>query len=112
MDVSGTNLTMIQGDSESLTVTRKDQKGNIIPFEEGDTVFMTVKSDPAQAEFIFQKAVTSFQEGRAIIEIQPEDTQNIKLQAYQYDIQLTTAAGRVTTLVKPSRLTIKMGITW
>ena len=112
MEVTGTNLAMIQGDSESLTITRKNREGNMIPFEEGDRVFMTVKSDPTQAEFIFQKVVTSFQEGRAIIEIQPEDTQNIEPQAYQYDIQLTTAAGRVTTLVKPSRLTIRMGITW
>lgn len=111
MDVSGTNLTMIQGDSESLTISRKDANGVILPFLEGDIVHLTVKTAPTDVEHVFQKEVTSFVDGKAIIEIDPIDTNGIAVQSYFYDIQLTTAAGKVTTLVKPSKLTLKMGIT-
>lgn len=111
MDVNGTNLTMIQGDSESLTIGRKDASGNLLPFAEGDTVYFTVKESPLVVEKVFQKAITTFVDGKAIIEIEPEDTKTIAIQSYFYDIQLNTAAGKVTTLVKPSKLTIKVGIT-
>jgi len=111
MDISGTNLTMIQGDSETLIVTRKGTDGLIVVFNDGDTIHFTVKTELLTDEIVLQKIVTAFPEGKAYIELEPEDTGSIIPQRYFYDIQLTTASGRVLTLVKPSKRTLKVGVT-
>lgn len=91
------NIKMTRGDSESITVTCEER-----PFTEGDMITMTVKETEYDKEFLFQKNVTEFEDGKAVIEITPEDTKNLSFAAYVYDIQLTGADGTVTTIIKPA----------
>lgn len=111
MEINGTNLSMTRGDSKTITVSCKDQNGNKIILDTGDTVYFTVKRNPMVSEILIQKIITIFNEGDAIIEIEPEDTENLSFGGYQYDIQWVSSAGRVTTIVKPSNFLIEPEIT-
>lgn len=106
MTITGTNISMTRGDSESITVTCSE------PFAAGDTVYMTVRED-AESDIQFQKIVTEFGEkGEAVIPIEHADTEGMDFGDYVYDIQLTRADGRVRTLIKPSRFTLTEEITY
>ena len=106
MTITGTNISMTRGDTESITVRCSDR------FLLGDTVYMTVRED-AESPIRFQKAVADFNSnGEAVIRIEHGDTEGMDFGDYAYDIQVTRADGTVTTLVKPSRFTLTEEITY
>ncbi|MBQ7737039.1 MAG: hypothetical protein IJT62_04315 [Oscillospiraceae bacterium] len=106
MVINGTNISMVRGDSETLTVTCSE------PFAAGDAVTLTVRED-VESPIALQKTVTVFGDyGEAVIEIQHEDTEGLDFGNYVYDIQLTRADGTVTTLVKVSRFTLEEEVTY
>ena len=106
MKLTGTNISMIRGDTETLTVRCSE------PFVTGDTVYMTVRED-AESPVQFQERVTSFgPEGEAEIVIAHADTEGMAFGDYVYDVQGTRADGRVKTLVPKSRFTLEEEITY
>lgn len=106
MTIKGTNISMVRGDSETLTVTCSE------PFSARDSVTLTVRED-VESPIVFQKTVTAFgPEGEAVIDFDHEDTEGLDFGNYVYDIQLTRADGTVTTLVKVSRLTLEEEVTY
>jgi len=107
MKVTGRNISMTRGDSESLTV-RCPQ----LPFENGDAVCLTLRED-AESAIALQKVVTAFtDEGEAVIGIDPADTAPLAFGDYVYDVQLTRADGTVTTLVPIARFTLTEEVTY
>ena len=89
-------IAMTRGDSESLTVKKKNDV-----WAEGEVITFTVR-DGADGEILLQKAVSEFDdEGAAVIAINPADTQGLDFGSYVYDIQYSNAAGTVTTLIPP-----------
>jgi|CZCB01.1.fsa_nt_gi hypothetical protein len=112
MRVNGTDLAMIRGDSESITLSLKDGDA-VIPFVTGDTVYFTVKVSPIVDEIALQKIVTEFNEdGNCIIEIAPNDTKDLRFISYVYDIQLNRFDGTVTTIVPCSKFAILPEVTY
>ena len=112
MKVSGTDLSMIRGDSESIILSLK-KDGDIIPFNQGDTVYFTVKQSSGTEKIMLQKIITEFDEdGNCIIEIEPEDTKELSFRSYVYDIQLTDSNGRVTTIIPCSKFAIEAEVTY
>ena len=112
MKVNGTDLAMIRGDSESITLSLKDGAA-VIPFVTGDTVYFTVKGSPIVDEIALQKIVTEFNEdGNCIIEIAPNDTKDLEFRSYVYDIQLNRLDGTVTTIVPCSKFAILQEVTY
>ncbi len=106
MTLSGTNISMTRGDTETLTIRCS------VPFEDGDTVYMTVR-ESVEAPVAFQKIVREFgDEGEAVIVIDHEDTRDLDFGDYLYDVQVTRDSGTVTTLVKPSKFTLTEEITY
>lgn len=112
MVIKDTDITMIRGDSETIIVAVKDVNENKIELENGDTIYLTIKGHPRDEKKILQKIITIFDEGKAIIEIEPEDTKHCKFKDYFYDIQLTDKNGRVTTIIPPSKFTIESEVTY
>lgn len=112
MKVNGTDLAMIRGDSESITLSLKDGEA-VIPFVTGDTVYFTVKRSATVAEKALQKTITEFDEdGNCIIEIAPDDTKDLEFRSYVYDIQLNRFDGTVTTIVPCSKFAILQEVTY
>jgi hypothetical protein len=111
--VVGTNLSMIRGDTESITVSLSDETGNKINFELGDTLYFTIKDNVNTVNKVMQKQITDFNEdGNAVIEILPSDTKELKYKEYVYDIQLTREDGTVTTIIPPSSFVIEGEVTY
>lgn len=112
MKVDGTDLAMIRGDSESITLSLKDGEA-VVPFVTGDTVYFTVKRSAIVDEIVLQKIVTEFNEdGNCIIEIAPDDTKDLEFRSYVYDIQLNRFDGTVTTIVPCSKFTVLQEVTY
>lgn len=110
MNVTGTEISMIRGNSESITLAL-EENGTSIPFESDDTVYFTIKKRLEDTENALQKVITVFDEGSAVIEITPEDTKSLELGEYIYDIQLTRADGKITTIIPPSLFLIEGEVT-
>lgn len=111
MITNGTNLKMVRGDTESITLTCTDESGLPIPLVEGDTIYLTIKKRLRDVDKILQKIVTTFTDGNAVITIDHVDTNTIDVGMYIYDIQLTRADGTVTTIILPSEFEILGGVT-
>ena len=73
MQIIGTDIQMIRGDTESLSV-RMVEDGAQVSFEAGDTLYFTVKYNPDDTEKLLQKVITEFPGSEAVIHIAPEDT--------------------------------------
>ena len=112
MKIQGTNISMTRGDSEMIKVTVKDTLGNIIPLVTGDTIYLTVRESMLSPTKIIEKIVTEFDDGQALIIINPEDTNNLRFTSYVYDIQLTKENGSVKTIITPSNFTITGEVTY
>jgi len=112
MKVNGTDLSMIRGDTETIKVSCKNAQGVNVPFEDGDTLYFTVKSPVDREEKKIQKVITEFLDGIAYINISPADTKSMGFASYYYDIQLTREDGTVKTIIPPSKFTIKREVTY
>lgn len=112
MKVNGTDLAMIRGDSESITLSLKDGEA-VTSFVPGDTVYFTVKRSSTVDEKALQKTITEFNEdGNCIIEIAPNDTKDLEFRSYVYDIQLNRFDGTVTTIVPCSKFAVLREVTY
>ena len=103
---------MIRGDTEIIKVSCKNAQGVDVPFEDGDTLYFTVKSSVDIEEKKIQKVITEFPDGIAYIKISPADTKSMRFRSYYYDIQLTRADGTVKTITPPSKFTVKGEVTY
>ena len=112
MKIQGTNISMTRGDSEAIKVTIKDTLGNVIPLVTGDTIHFTVREYIRSTTKIIEKIITEFDDGKAFISIDPEDTKNLSYTSYVYDIQLTKADGTVKTIITPANFTITGEVTY
>lgn len=112
MIIKDTNISMIRGDTESITIGCTDTNQIAVPFVVGDTIYLTIKLDINTEVKVLQKVVTTFTDGKAIVEIEPADTHELKYGVYRYDVQLTKADGTVITLVPPSRFIIEGEVTY
>lgn len=112
MIVDGTNIEMIRGDTEFLTVSLVDTKGNKIDLVEGDTIHFTIKEYVSNNIIKLQKVVTEFIEGEAFIEIKSIDTKDWLFKNYIYDVQLTRGIDYVKTIVPVSNFKICEEVTY
>jgi hypothetical protein len=112
MTITGTNISMVRGDSESLTIRLFDDSGDQVNIVSGDTVYFTVREALGDTVTILQKVIIGFLNGEAIIEINPSDTDSLFFKTYVYDIQWTRADGQVKTIVPASNFTILAEVTY
>lgn len=100
MKITGSDIHMIRGDTESLTVTCELEDGTARPFEDGDRVTLTIAYPWGQE--VLQKTAAAFQDGAAMFALSHEDTNSLTPEWYRYDVQLTTAEGMVKTIIGPA----------
>jgi len=94
-----------QGDSYSFTVGLKDDKtGELIPFETGDILRYTVRTNYRSSDIVLQKEISVFtSDGKAEVIVLSTDTDNIEVDKYVYDIELSKNDGQVITIIPDSR---------
>lgn len=89
-----------------------DQDSEQFDFENGDTVYFTVRDALGDSQTTIQKVITGFLDGKAVIILDPSDTSNLFFKTYVYDIQWTRADGQVKTIVPASDFTILAEVTY
>ena len=107
-NVSNTNISITRGDSATLCVELKDQTRQPYELQEGDELLLTVKVDANQSEHVLQ--LPADQAGT--FTFLPESTAGLSFRTYKYDIQLTTSAGEVYTVIPVSAFTVMEEVTW
>ena len=111
MTIVGTNISMVRGDTEAMTVACTED-GVARAFVTGDTIYFTVKRSESETEKTLQKVITSFTDGKAHIDIAPADTKTLGVRTYVYDIQVTFANGTVKTLIETSTFELRKEVTY
>jgi len=115
MEIKNTDIIMIAGNTETMTVTIYNEDNIRVELKEGDIVYMSVKKNINFSLYVLQKTITAFTaEGDAVIILDPEDTSELKGE-YVYDIQLNQLVPGentlIRTLVNPSRFIVEVKIT-
>lgn len=111
MTMVGTNISMIRGDTEAMTVACTED-GVARSFVTGDTVYFTVKKSASDTEKVLQKVITTFTDGKALIDILPADTKLLSTKPYIYDIQIVFANGTKKTIINPSVFELTEEVTY
>lgn len=103
-------MSMVQGDTGPFTVGINNTK-----LEDGDIINFSVKSSLSpNTPYSIQKKVSSFNaNGKAEIIIEPDDTKDLDIGEYYYDIEWTTSSGEVNTLMPNgyASFVLKVGVT-
>lgn len=92
------DIMLTRGDSLLLTVEMFTVNREPYIPEEGDTVRFAMKRYYSDSECLVEKNIPT---DTLLLELLPTDTKSLPMGAeYVYDIQLTTAAGKVDTFLK------------
>jgi len=102
-------IQLTRGDNATLNVTiTNETSGEPYEISEKDIIEMTVRKKPCKdSDIMFHKKVV----GNQSIIINPEDTTQMPYGDYVYDIQLTTEAGNVYTVIPPRTFRITPEVT-
>ena len=111
MIVKGTKISLTRGDSAYISVSCT-ANGEPRPFVDGETVYFTVKKSIYTEEILIQKIITTFDNGEALIKLDPSDTAGLDFVDYVYDVQVNLIDGTVATIVKPSTFSVTGEVTY
>lgn len=107
--IVGLAIYLTRGDTAIIPFRLTDTCGNTYIPSDKDVIEFTVKKDVADTEPTIQKrmVVTKIPEptGNTLVQIStkllPEDTKNLDVGYYKYDVQVTTQFGDVFTVITP-----------
>ena len=102
---------MVRGDTGTFSIRPKIKGENVL--QDGDVVWFTLRKLQDRA-ILLQKQVTEFEDGIAVIPIEPSDTAALEIGNYLYDLKLNRSDGNVDTLLPAGNdtayFTIKRGV--
>ena len=98
-------IKIVKGDTAIFDITVNNYE-----FVEGDKIYFTVKSSVDDIETIIQKMVSVFDENKAKVFLNKEDT-NVDEGVYLYDVQCSLTNGVVDTIIPPTRFEVLGGVT-
>ena len=104
LTIKGNDIHLTKGDSAYLNVEITNDDGTPYAIKEGDSLTITVKA--TNGTKIFSKTVQAYES----IIIEPQDTADVGVGRYKYDIQLNTE-NQVYTIISVSSFFIEEGIT-
>lgn len=109
LEIIGKNIRLTRGDSAALKldIVRETSDGQKTEYDmaAGDVIVMSARRqcDPGTVLRIESR-------GKPELILKPEDTQNLHPEDYVYDVQITTTAGDVYTVIDDGRLTLTRGV--
>ena len=99
-------IKIIAGDTATLSVNLDNNS-----LVSGDVVYFTINDVTGASTHLKQKMITSFLDGRAIINLSEEDT-NLEPGTYYYDVQVNLKTGEVDTVIGPAKFKVLGGVTY
>ena len=101
--VDGTTITLTQGDSFYAEIEIKNQAGTTYTPQEGDSVRFALKKHYRDAEPLILKQIDT---DTLLLVLSPQETKELKVGGYVYDVELTKANGDVDTFIHEAQLQI------
>lgn len=100
--ISGTTIKMTRGDTLRVTLTLKDEEGNVYTPIEGDRIRFAMKRFYDDSEVLINKPIPN---DTLELVLNPEDTKNLpQPSSYVYDMEITYANGDVDTFIDKAKL--------
>lgn len=106
-NIDNCNVKITRGDTGVIAISLQNKDGSEYEIQPNDVLVMTVKLNTLTKDVLVQK---QFADGQ--VKIEPVDTDNLSYGTYYYDVQLTTAAGDVFTVIPPHKFEIMPEVTW
>ena len=109
-------MLYFDNDTHKMRMIVKDTGSFVISIrnyilDEGDTIIFTINTGKELAVPKVQKTITTFQNGKAVVQLSATDT-NVPPGDYWYDVQFNGADGRVDTILGPAKFKFEGGITY
>ena len=101
-------MELIRGDSEVLVFSILDDDDKIIGLELIDTLILTARETPSEkSRVLFTKNKEDFSivDGEYNVELLPTDTEQLKLNKFNFDIEVTLKDGTRKTSINQVKLT-------
>ena len=107
LTVKRNKISLTRGDTASLKLILKNEKGEIYKLNGGESIVFTLKKSPNSDVVIIQKKLENNE-----FRINSSDTHNLEYGPYVYDIQLTNDNNLVNTVVPPTIFEILPEVNW
>lgn len=105
--ITNDEVILTRGDSADIIVNITDANGDIYTPDVTDVIKFTLKKNCETSDIIIQKTLVN-----SVISLLPADTKDLPYGTYYFDVQLSTAAGDVYTVVSPHRFIIDKEVTF
>ena len=89
------NITLTRGDTGIFNISLQNQKGKPYIPQEGDSLRFALSEDFGKEPVV----VKNIPIDTCTLELEPNDTKDLKFKKYRYDVQFTSAIGRVSTII-------------
>lgn len=104
-------ISIIRGTSKTLKINITDANGVAYAIPEGGRLLFGVKERATDENLLVLKVITEFKEnGVAVVELDPNDTINLKVQRYLYDVGLEIGEDYYN-IIEASPFMVKQNIT-
>ena len=102
-------IKLTRGDTARLTVPIINEiDGSFYDMNPNDILTFTMRKTVTAADFLVQK----ISHGNNHFHFLPQDTKGLKYGSYIYDVQLTTEAGDVYTVIVPTAFEVLTEVTY
>jgi hypothetical protein len=104
--INGNRISMTRGDTMQAQVEIFDASGDPYEVQEGDRIRFAMKSmnKDSCGQILLYKEIPN---STLVVTLQPEDTENLPLGEYGYDIELTKANGVVDTFIAEAKIELR-----
>lgn len=103
------SIRLTRGDTARILVPiTNDLTGTTYELTDSDKLTLTIKKKETDSQPLVQKVLT----GSNSFHILPSDTKDLSFGKYVYDVELTTEAGDVYTVIEPTTFELLKEVTW
>lgn len=89
------NITLTRGDTGIFNISLQNQDGEDYTPQTGDSLRFALSEGFGKDALVIKDIPID----TCVLEIEPNDTKNLKFKKYKYDIQFTSAQGKVSTII-------------
>ena len=94
--VNGDSIILTRGDTLFLNLSLTNPDGSDYEPADGDSIRFAMKRKIKDQDCLILKEIPT---DTMVLELEPSDTKSLSFGTYVYDIELTTATGRVSTVI-------------
>ena len=111
LKITGNDIQLTRGDTAYIDLNILDQTGSPYVLDEGDEVHAQIRKKANDGELILDGNIT-VSEGVPVWTLTHDETKDIPIGTYVYDVELVTSSGEVFTFIEKSKFKITDEVTY